>query len=201
MAHYEPSDWDRKIRHGVNPDGTAGPMPSEDFAAMSDQELSDIIAFIQSVPAVDNVVPPVTLGPLGKVLIATGELRMSADALAAATDHPKTAPPEAVTAEFGGHLARVCTGCHRAGFEGGKATVGDPSWPPAANLTTGPGGVGASYTQEAFVKTLRTGVTPSGRAVTNPMDLMVKYSSQWTDTELQAVWTWMQTLEPKPTGS
>ena len=47
---------------------------------MSDQGLSDIVFYIQSQPAVDHVVPAPTLGPLGKVLLATGKFRLSAEA-------------------------------------------------------------------------------------------------------------------------
>jgi hypothetical protein len=46
-------------------------MPSVDFRLMSDQELSDIIVYLRAQPPVDSVVPAPTLGPLGKVLIAT----------------------------------------------------------------------------------------------------------------------------------
>ena len=72
-AQYGPADWDRIVRHGVRPDGWPAAMPSADFERMTDQELSDIVVYVQSQPAVDNEVPPVTLGPVGKVLIAGGE--------------------------------------------------------------------------------------------------------------------------------
>ena len=74
------ADWDRVVRHGVLSDGRPGLMPSEDFQKMSDQELSDIVAFIRSRPPVDNVVPPVRFGPIGKVLIATGRLQIDGGA-------------------------------------------------------------------------------------------------------------------------
>ena len=48
---YSPADWDRIVRHGVLPDGRPAVMPSIDFVQMSDQELSDIIAYIRSFPA------------------------------------------------------------------------------------------------------------------------------------------------------
>ena len=46
---------------------------------MSDQELSDIVTYIRSVPPVDNEVPGVALGPLGKVLVATGQLPLAVE--------------------------------------------------------------------------------------------------------------------------
>ena len=124
---YGPSDWDRIVRHGVLPGGRPAAMPSEDFQGMSDQELSDIIVFIQSQPPIDNEVPPVTLGPLGKVLIATGQLPLSADMIASHdSPHPVHPPAAEVSVEFGRHLAGVCTGCHGRDLAGGPIAGGDP---------------------------------------------------------------------------
>ena len=133
---YRNADWDRIVRHGLLQDGRPAAMPSQDFQLMSDRELSDIIVYLQAQPPVDNEVPPVSWGPLGKVLMATGKLPLSAD-LIGSHDAPHTAyPPEAdVTVEFGAHLAGICTGCHRADLSGGPIAGGDPSWVPARNLT------------------------------------------------------------------
>ena len=76
---FGPSEWDRIVRHGVRADGRPAAMPSGDFQLMSDQELSDIIAYVSTQPAVDNEVPAVTLGPLGKSLVATGQFPLSVD--------------------------------------------------------------------------------------------------------------------------
>ena len=47
-------------------------MPSDDFAGMSDPELSDFVAYIRSVPPVDNTVPSRTFEPVGTLLLASG---------------------------------------------------------------------------------------------------------------------------------
>lgn len=62
-VNYAAADWDRMVRHGVRPDEKGSPMPSKDFFAMSDQELSDIVSYIRSLPPVDAEVPA---GPLAK---------------------------------------------------------------------------------------------------------------------------------------
>ena len=77
-ADFKPQDWDRIVRHAVLRDGHPAVMPSDDFQHVSDQELSDIISYIRSLPPVDNTVPKSTFGPLGKVLVATGKMRFSA---------------------------------------------------------------------------------------------------------------------------
>lgn len=197
---YTPADWDKIVRHGVKKDGTGAVMPSEDFVGMSDQELSDIISYIGTFAAVDNDVPPPTFGPVFTMLIATDQVKLSAATLAGEADHVALPPESAETVEFGGHLAKTCTGCHRADFSGGPILAGDPSWPPSSNLTTGEGGVGGDYTFESFDTMMRTGVKPNGEATLSPMDLIPPYAEHYTETEMKALWAFVQSLEAKPTG-
>ena len=197
---YTPADWDRIVRHGVRPDGTPGAMPSEDYQLMSDQELSDIIAYIRSRPAVDNEVAPVSLGPLGKFLMATGGLPLSADLVESHDrDHAPFPPASEVTVAFGRHLAGVCTGCHRADFTGGPIPAGDPSWAPARNLTPHADGL-AGWGYEDFRTAMLDGERPDGTTVLAPMDLIVPYAQQMTDVELEALWLYLQSVPPLPTA-
>ena len=71
---YTKADWDRIIRHGVKPDDTNATMPAIDYMALSDQEISDLIAYAQSMPSVDTVQPETTIGPIGRLLLATGKM-------------------------------------------------------------------------------------------------------------------------------
>lgn len=196
---YTAADWDRIVRHGILPDGRPAVMPSEDFQLMSDQELSDIVSYIRSNPAVANTVPPSTFGPLGKVLLATGEMIPSAIRIAShTTPHLAQPPAAAVSTEFGRHLAGVCTGCHRDDFSGGPVIGGDPSWPPARNLT--PAGEVGTWTYEQFVHALRDGQRPDGTAILPPMNLMASYAQSMTDVELQALWAYIRSVPPADTA-
>ncbi len=196
---YTAADWDRIVRHGVKPDGAGTLMPSRDFFAMSDQELSDIISYIRARPAVNKTVLPVALGPLGKVLVATDQLVLSAEV------HPTkhvikhaALPPAAVgEATFGKHLAQTCTGCHGANFTGGPIIGGPPEWPPASNLT--PAGL-VGYTYEDFARVLREGKRKNGTYVLEPMAGMPKFAKNMTEIELQALWAYIKDLPPLPTG-
>lgn len=195
---YTTADWDRIVRHGIRPDGTGAVMPSEDFQRMSDQELSDIITYIQSQPAVDNTVPPVTFGPLGKVLIATGEMRFSADVIASHdTPHATVPPVTEATATFGQHLAGICTGCHRPDLAGGPIIGGDPSWPPARNLTPHETGL-ASWTLDQFTTAMRDGRRPDGTALLAPMTLVAPYAKNMTDVEIEALWLYLRSVPAVP---
>ena len=193
---YTASDWDRIVRHGVKRNGTPALMPSQDFRQMSDQELSDIVAFIQSRPGVDKWVPAPSLGPVGKVLLATGKFTLSADILAP-HDKPHAASPPApeVTVDFGRHLAGACMGCHRSDLGGGTIVAGDPAWPPAANLTPGTDGLDG-WTFTDFARTMREGKRPDGTALRPPMSELIPYARKMTDVELQALWTYLRSLPP-----
>lgn len=197
---YTTADWDRIVRHGVKPDGTPAIMPSEDFVKMSDRELSDIVAYIRSLPPVEKTVPAVEYGPLFTFLMATGQIQFSAEKH---HDHQVAhivePPPEAPDAGFGAHLMNVCTGCHRADLVGGPIVGAPPDWAPAGNITPHEQGI-AGWTYEDFVKVMRQGVRPDGSAVKLPMAMMVPYGANMTDVELQAMWAYLQTVEPKADG-
>jgi mono/diheme cytochrome c family protein len=198
VAGFGPAHWDRIVRHGIRMDGTPATMPSEDFRNMTDQELSDIVAYIQAQPPVDNTVPPVTLGPIGKYLVASGKFVLSAD-LMESHDQPHSAlpPKPAPTVEFGRHLASVCTGCHRQDLAGGPIAAGDPSWAPARNLTPHATGL-AGWTYSQFVTAMREGKRPDGAALLSPMSLMMPYAQKMTDVELEALWAFLQSVPAVP---
>jgi mono/diheme cytochrome c family protein len=197
-AGFRPTDWDHMVRHGVKPDGTPGMMPSEDFRQMSDQELSDVVFYIRSQPAVDNVVPAPTLGPVGKVLVATGKLPLAADIIAAETTPHLLLPPEtAPTVAFGRHLAGICSGCHRPDLGGGPIVGGDPSWPPAANLTLDASGP-QPWTLAQFKTALQEGKRPDGTALRDPMSGIAQYAKNMTDVEVEALWSYLQSLPTVP---
>jgi len=195
IDYKQAADWDRIVRHGVLPSGQPAVMPSEDFKLMSDQELSDVVAYVRSQPPVDNTVPSPSFGPLGKFLLATGKLKLSASVIEHQSPHTARPPASEATAEFGQHLATICIGCHRANFAGGPILGGDPSWPPARNLTQHPDGLGkVSY--EQFVKTMREGIRHDGQPLKPPMTQLMPFAQKMTDVEMQALWAYLRSVPP-----
>ena len=196
-VNYTAADWDRIVRHGVKPNNTGTPMPSKDFFAMSDRELSDLVSYIGSLPPVDKEVPPVALGPVGKMLVATGQFELSATVHPTKHNitHAPSPPPALPNANFGKHLAQTCIGCHGPELAGGKIIGGPPDWPPAANLT--PTGL-AGWTFEDFRRMLLEGKSKDGRALLPPMSNMPRFGKNMTDVEMQALWAYISTLPPKP---
>jgi cytochrome c553 len=153
---------------------------------MSDEELSDIVSYIRTFPPVDNTVPPSAFGPLGKFLIASGQLVPSAMKIASHTSaHPVAPPATAATVEFGRHIAGTCTGCHGENLAGGPITGGDPAWPPARNLT-----------YEQFVQAFRHGKRPDGTDLRVPMSFIIPYAQRMSDAEVQALWAYLRSVPP-----
>ncbi len=190
-------DWVRAIRHGVDHDGRGLLlMPSRVWYYLSDEDLADLIAYLKILPPVDNEPPRSDLGPLGRVMLALGQLPpeiTAPDVLVIDHDGPRPISPEpGVTVEYGKYLARTCTLCHGPNFNG--QTIFDGSLAP--NLT--PGGELSHWSEDEFMTTLRNGVTPSGHQLKDVMPW--KYFGQMTYDELKAVWIYLQSLPPLPQG-
>lgn len=195
---YTTEDWVRAIRHGVGPDGKPLLfMPSHEFYFLSDEDLGAMIAYIKSVPPVDNDLPENSVGPLGRALFLAGEFPLLPVEL---IDHdaPRPEPEPGVTLEYGEYLAVGCTGCHGPGFSGGPIPGVPPEWPPAANIT--PGGNPGNWTEAEFIETMRTGLTPEGKQL-NAEYMPWPNFAQMTDEELQALWLYLQSLPAKATGN
>jgi cytochrome c553 len=182
-------DWVRAIRHGVGHDGRGlVVMPARLFYYLSDEDLGALIAYLKTLPPVDNEMPPLDLGPLGRVMLAFGEEPFhSPGVLMINHNSPRpVAPQPGITKEYGQYLTYVCTLCHGENFNG--QTLEREGRVP--NLT--PGGELHFWSETQFIATLQTGVTPGGHQLNEHMPW--KYVGQMTDNELKAVWLYLQSL-------
>jgi mono/diheme cytochrome c family protein len=187
---YTDTDWVRAIRHGVGHDGRAlFIMPSKTFHYLSDEDLGALIAYLKSLPPVDNALPERRIEPLGRLMMAVGMFPPLPVEQIDHTSPPPVAPEPGVTVAYGEYLSRTCTECHGADLNG--APFGPPGQEvPTPNLT--PGGELASWSEENFITTMRTGVTPYGRQIDEEMPW--KYFGQMSDEELRAVWLYLKSL-------
>jgi cytochrome c553 len=194
-------DWVRAIRHGVGHDGRGLLlMPVRLFYFVSDEDLGALIAYLKSLPPVDNELPRTNAAPLGRVMLALGQLPSEAtlpDVTMIDHNGPRPIAPEpGVTVEYGKYLALTCTLCHGANLNGQIVSKGGPNKYLAPNLT--PGGEVHFWSEAQFMETLRTGVTPSGHHLIDVMPW--KYFGQMTEDELRAVWMYLQSLPALPQG-
>mgnify|MGYP001553533064 CR=1 FL=1 len=197
-ANFGDEDWVRAIRHGVGPDKLGlFIMPSEEYSHLSDEDLGALVAYLKTLPAVNRDREPTSLGPVSRVLLATGKIKLSAETIDHAHVHPLSVPM-GVTVEYGRYLSASCMGCHGPNFSGGKIDVGPPDWPLAANLTPHAEGHLSKWSEADFVKTLQTAKRPDGTEL-NPV--MPRGFGQMNETELKALWAFFKSLPPVAQGT
>ena len=195
-SRFSTEDWVRAIRHGVDSEGQPLLlMPAQNYNVMTDEDLGALLAYIQSLPPVNNEVPDQGIGPMGLLLSVTEPGMFPAELI----DHaepPQEAIEPGVTAEYGAYLVAIgtCRDCH------GEHLNGRPlppmlDEPAARNLT--PAGQLANWSEEDFIQMARTGITMEGHTLQEPMAGVLKALAQQTDDELRAIFLYLQSLPPK----
>lgn len=195
---YTDADFVRAVRHGVARDGRALVlMPSLDYEGMSDEDLGALIAYVKSVPAVNRPRGPVEPGPVARLLILKGEIKLAAEHIDHSAARPASIVP-GIHADYGRYVAASCIGCHGENLAGGRIAGAPPSWPAAANLTPHPGNRIARWTEADFIAALRTSKRPDGTAL-DP--IMPAAFGEMTDVEIKALWAYLRTISPVPSAN
>jgi len=187
----------KAIREGIRPDGSVigPPMPFEVYKDISDDDLQSVVAYLRTVPAVENdpgvstyniPLPPAYGPPVTSV----------------------AAVPEGVTVEYGQYLAGPlghCTVCHTP-MEGGMAQFdkllgaggmefhGPWGTVTSANIT--PAGLG-EHTDEQIATLITQGVRPDGSKLAGPMPFSF-YANMRAD-DVKAIVMYLRTLPSIPT--
>jgi len=188
-SRYSDEDIARSVWYGVKSDGSPTlVMPPELSPAINVEDMENLIAYIRSVPPVDTDYPEMRPGPMLRVMHATNQFPLvTAEFVQMDTPPLGAAAPEDVLA-FGEQRAAFCTACHGADFTG-NSIVGGP------NITPHETALG-TWTEEAFVQALREGVRPDGSAIST--DMPWETLRLYTDDEIHAIWTYLQTVQPVP---
>ena len=189
-------DYVRAIRHGIDQQGKPIFMPAVTSTAnLSDQDLAAIIAYLKTVPPVDNVTRPRNLKPMAKILMGAG---MFPPLPAAMVNHEinLTAPERGVSVAYGEYLVstndcRECHGHDLAGTEYPDPTV----YLITPNIT--PGGEVGFWSEADFINTIRTGVNPGKHQLDNEHMPWETYKL-FTDDELKAIYMYLQSLPKLP---
>ena len=202
IGRYTDGQLARMIRHGVTPDGRAA-VPFMAFQNLSDEDVTAVISYLRSRPAVRNEVPEHDLNVLGKAVM-TFLIRP----IGPEGTPPVASPAPAPTVERGEYLANSvgeCAMCHTkrspvdgsavgAPFSGGSemAMDGDPSrFFVTPNLTPDPKtGHITSWTEEQFLARVRAGRLIEGSHM--PWPLFARMS----DDDIRAVYRYLRTLPP-----
>ena len=195
-ATFSDADWERAIRHGVGGDGRVLViMPSNFYQHLSDADLGALIAYLKAAPPVDNDLGVRRIGFPGSIM--GGTIGFNDFTRINGIDHANVgakSATEGATAAYGEYLVNIalCGECHAANLAG---ILGEDGPPPGPNLT--PGGDLGDWTEADFMAAIRTGQTPNGRSL-DPEMMPWPTFSQMSDTELQAIWTYLQSLPALP---
>ncbi len=198
---YSNAELERLIRYGIKRDGKpAVLMPSFEYTHLSDPDMEAIIAYIKNLPAVENDLPETKLGPLARIFLGLGvfEHFISAEDIDHYAERPP-APEPGPTAEYGKYLASTCQTCHGPGYSGGKGPGEPPDMPIATNITAHrETGIGL-WSIDDFYRAMREGIRPNGEK----LDEFMPYLNfrGMTDMELDALWAFLQSLEPREFGN
>jgi len=195
-SEYTTEDYIRAIRHGIDREGKPIFMPAVAATSyLSDEDLGAIIAYLKTVPAVDHQLKGERFTPLAKIMLAAGMLgKLPVEAVN--HDVHVTAPEKGVSVEYGEYLVNTndCRVCHGEELNGGPFP--DPTITRISpNLT--PGGETGFWTEEEFISTMRTGVTPGGHPL-DPEFMPWQSYRQFYDEELKAIWLYLQSLPELP---
>jgi len=199
---YTDETWVHAIRHGVRYNGKPLLfMPSTEFYFLSNADLGAVIAYVKSVPPVDNVLPVSQVSMTGRILMTLVPAVTFMPAEMIPHDAPRSIAPEiAVTPEYGEYLTQSCKVCHGLTMSGGKIPAFPSSWPAAPNLTWGSGSALPRWSEADFITAMRTGKRPQGQPINSTY--MPWTSFRYMDNlELKAVWVYLKSLPQKDFGN
>ena len=196
VKDWTDAEFMRAIREGIRPDGSliGPPMPFEVYGGISDDDLASIVAYLRTVPAVENdpgkstyniPLPPAWGPPITSV----------------------AAVPEGVTVEYGEYLASTlghCTVCHTPQLPtgqfdfannlgaGGMEFAGPGGTVVSANIT--PNGLG-KYTDEQLATLITHGTRPDGSVLSPPMPTY--FLANLKPDDVKALILYLRQLPPK----
>lgn len=205
IGSWNATDFIRAMHEGTSPDGRhyypAFPYPS--YQRISADDLTDLFAFMQTLPPVEGKAPPHDLPFPFNIRRGVGLWK-----LAFLDGKPFTPDPSKSDSwNRGAYLVNGpghCAECHSernvAGaiiedrrFAGGPDPEGRGAVP---NITPSPSGIGG-WTPEDLVTLLKTGETPNFDTVGGPMRDVVRNTAQLTDADRLAMAEYLLSLPPK----
>ncbi|HEX9158930.1 MAG TPA: cytochrome c [Rhizomicrobium sp.] len=177
---YSPADFDHAIRQGLRPDGTSVIlMPSNSYAAMHDEELAAIVAYIRSLPAKGQDRPAPVPGMIVRLGLVLGKFETTR------AEFDGRSPLDLGRKyEAGRHLAQLsCSECHGNDLGGGAAIGPMPQRPDLALV--------AAYDRGDFLKFMRTGKAAGNRELILMSSIARARFSHFTDAEANALYDYL----------
>jgi mono/diheme cytochrome c family protein len=171
------------VRQGIGHDGRGLlVMPSPMFSRLGDGEVAALIAWIRTLPVVAGGEESASIGPIGRFALVTGKLP---PAPALIEDFRAQVPLDLGPAFASGRrlTSTNCSECHGPALFGLEMPEGSVT--PDLRVAAG-------YDPAQFRTLLRTGRTPSGKALGLMKEVAVNDFSHFTDAEIDAIHAYLQ---------
>jgi mono/diheme cytochrome c family protein len=185
LAEYSDGELFRVLRYGVDQKGTMlAFMPFLPYRELSDADTEAIIAYLRSLPAVENEAETGDrMNFVGAVMTGSGMFPATEPAAASVS-----APPEGITVEYGHYVATFgeCRGCHGPDMTGTEASSLGSAVPNPRPLVS-------ELSQEQFFEMMRSGIKPDGEPFPDAMPW--QNAAKMTDDDLAALYAYL-TAEP-----
>ncbi len=205
IGNWSDEDFVRALREGKSPEGGHyyPTFPYTSYARMTEQDILDLKAYLDTVPAVRNAVPDHDLPfPFGIRASMFGWKLLFFD------DTPFTPDPTQSDAwNRGAYIVNGpghCGECHTPRnilgvVDSDRPLAGNPNGPEGdavPNITPGPGGIG-DWSEDDIVSMLEIGLLPDGDFAGGAMtDVIDESTSKLTADDLQAIATYLISLPP-----
>jgi mono/diheme cytochrome c family protein len=172
------AELDRAIRQGIGHTGKPlFVMPSQQYQFLTDGEVAALIEAIRKFPAGGEEMPPLQVGPLGRIGVVTGKFQ-TAPALMAAY-RAERVPDLGPQLAHARHLVETnCTECHGPGLRGKEVKPGTI----APDLA-----VALAYDPVQFRTLLRTGTAVGNRPLTLMAEVARSDFHALTDAEIDDI--------------
>jgi mono/diheme cytochrome c family protein len=195
IAEHSDADLVRSIRYGVKRDGRPVlMMPAQYLYHLSDDDVGAVIAWLRRLPPVNREVPEPRMGPLSELAIVSGRVPDLIPAERVSRQPPRLdAPQPSASPAYGAYLVETggCKVCHREDLSGGLHPLSLPEEPPPPDLTAS--GRLASWSEDDFLRALRTGTTPDGQRMDDAW-MPWRSISRMSDLELRAIFRFLRSL-------
>jgi mono/diheme cytochrome c family protein len=205
IGAWSTEDFIRAMQEGASPDGENlyPAFPYTSYQRMKREDLADLFAFLQTLPAVEGKAPPHDLPFPYNIRRGVGLWKL------AFLDGKQFTPDPSKSESWnrGAYLVNGpghCAECHSERsftgaiiedrrFAGGPNPEGRGTVP---NITPSPTGIGG-WTQDDLVTLLTTGDTPNFDTVTEPMILVVHNTAQLPESDRRAMAEYLLSLPRK----
>jgi cytochrome c553 len=193
ISEYSDAELYRLFRSGLKKNGQiATIMPFDMYCNYTDETIKNIIAYLRTIEPQENPGLPEKseLGFFIHMALAfkMWDLGESVQKVLAKSGQPVQFDRSNQLA-FGEYLASTaCSNCHGQQFEGGE--MGDPPAPPLSIIKM--------YSKDQFHHMIRTGETLTKGDKSAMTDLARKCLKHLHDEEVDAIYAFLNTLEPSP---